>query len=386
MGRRLAVLASLAIACGGREQHVVPVSASAGRPAAETPPALVQQMPFELVIGSRTCVLVHGILHCQSDSASVHWLPEAPLASEATLAGSSGAITSASFGYNYGCVTTRAGTVTCFGYNYYGQLGAGLRAETHDEPIEVRGVRGATRVVAGPSHACAILRDGKVSCWGKNEAGETGSSTNYVEAARELVEPEIVAGITDVTDLALTGDATCAVTSAAQVWCWGDATHPEQKVLGPSNEHPTHIVSLDGASSLTANSGTFCAIKNDKILCWGDVARIAPNATRDAPKTLDIAQPRRVRLGSSYGCALDAHGDVYCFGHNSDGELGIAPESHTWVALDPMKVEGIPRAVDVMCGVATSCALTASDELWCWGRFAWNGPDGINGPTKMRVL
>lgn len=342
---------------------------------------------LELVIGARTCVIVRGTLHCRGDAASIPWHDDFSLGSAPTYPRLD-SVTSASFGEGYGCATKTDGTVACFGENYRGQLGAGLRDALHYDPVTLPGVNTAARVVAGPAHACAILRDGNVSCWGANDWGQNGSSTNYLEAARELVEPEVVAGITNVTALALTRDATCATTSTALVSCWGRALHPEQRAVGPANEHPTQIASLAGATSLTANASAFCAIKDEKIVCWGETGEIAPNATRGDTKTLDVPHARRVRLGSSYGCALDADGNVRCFGHNRNGELGVLPPDSTWTASDPTKVVGIPPAVDIMCGLGMACALTAKSELWCWGRFDWSGAqnEGMRRPRTVRIL
>jgi alpha-tubulin suppressor-like RCC1 family protein len=243
--------------------------------------------------------------------------------------------------------------------------------------------------VAGPSHACVILHDGKVSCWGNNDVGENGSSTNYLDAVRELVEPQTVVSVADATELALTRYATCATTAKGDVWCWGRAEHPEQRVRGPADEHPMLITGLHGASSLTANEGTFCAIKDEKVVCWGRVDELAPNAESGTQKVFEsIEHARRVHLGDSYGCAVDADGSVYCFGENQEGELGL-PTSDPRVALDPVKVEGIPRAVDVTCGDRggrTACALSVSHELWCWGRFDWSPDLGIRSPTRIKVL
>jgi hypothetical protein len=38
----------------------------------------------------------------------------------------------------------------------------------------------------------------------------------------------------------------------------------------------------------------------------------------------------------------------------------------------------------VVCESAMSCALTASDELFCWGRFTYDKED-IVPPTRMTL-
>jgi alpha-tubulin suppressor-like RCC1 family protein len=380
--RRLLFALPAALACGSPPQPAPVVSVAPVATHAPTPQHVAaipaQRRPFELVLGFRTCALIHGTLHCREKVT-----PAEPLAAEPALLGLEH-VTSAAFGRDFGCVTTSAGGVECFGGNHFGQLGAGVRADRHEAPLSLPGIHGAKRVYAGPAHACAILDDGRVSCWGKNQAGENGSSTNYLEAARELVEPQVVRGVTDATELALAWDTTCAASAKGHVSCWGRARLPEQQARGNSNETPTPIPSLEGASSLTANEESFCAVKDEKLLCWGDMMMLSPNGTRDELNVLPVAHATRVSLGSTHGCALDASGAVYCFGSNGEGQLGKPPIKDSYEPLAPTKVSGIPRAVDVACGSSVSCAVTATDEVWCWGRFDWS-KDDVHAPVRVAV-
>ena len=59
------------------------------------------------------------------------------------------------------------GRVKCFGDNFYGQLGDG----TNDKrwtPTLVSGLADAVSIAAGDEHTCAITKENKAKCWGKN--------------------------------------------------------------------------------------------------------------------------------------------------------------------------------------------------------------------------
>jgi alpha-tubulin suppressor-like RCC1 family protein len=296
-----------------------------------------------------------------------------PLGAAPPIAGLDGVIvTSATFGGGFGCVTTRGGDVQCFGSNYYGELGASIADEKHEAPLLLPSLKGAKHVAAGEWHACAILADGRVSCWGRNDAGQTGSSTSYLSGARELIEPRVVDGIRDVSEIAVGEDATCAL-SHGQMWCWGRALFPEQ--LAPTNERPTLIRDFAHASSLTTNGRAFCAIKDSAtVACWGYIDKLVARGGSRANIDLHV---RALRIGGEHACGVDDVGRVLCFGTMPGHALS-----------PPAPVEGIPKAVDVLSGYETSCAITISNEVWCWGRLdsSIQGDAGIYTPIRVNVL
>jgi hypothetical protein len=95
-------------------------------------------------------------------------------------------------GGNHTCVVGADGTVTCFGANGSGQLGAS---------VSVRGLftlgvppasplPPASAVTAGFAHTCALLADGGVQCWGANDHGQLGTG----QAGSAVPSPGYVAG------------------------------------------------------------------------------------------------------------------------------------------------------------------------------------------------
>jgi alpha-tubulin suppressor-like RCC1 family protein len=367
-----------------RAQPIVAPIGSASSSAlhvAVPPPEAPRERPFELIAGWQLCARVNDALHCPDKIEPDKPLSAAPAAIDGV------AVASASFGRDFGCVVTRSGAVQCFGGNHFGQLGARVREEKHDAPLTLPNVAGAKRVVSGPFHTCAILENGKVSCWGKNQFGENGSATQYLEAARELVEPEIVNGVEGVTELALSWDATCAVTRKKEMWCWGRSKTDEQRAArGDSNEGAASVDALAGITSVVANESSMCGVRDGAVVCWGDTMMLG-GSPRGGLHTLVVPGAKRVSLGANHGCALTASGDVYCFGSNMNGELGVEIRQGDYMPHAPAKVEGVADAIDVVCGSAVSCAVTAHDDVLCWGRFSWQEADGANpSPRKIRVF
>jgi alpha-tubulin suppressor-like RCC1 family protein len=87
-------------------------------------------------------------------------------------------------GGDHTCVLVRGGGVQCWGYNSYGQLGDGLSSgpqvcywqlvQCAKTPVAVSTSASASAVTAGGEHTCALLDGGSVSCWGANWFGDLG--------------------------------------------------------------------------------------------------------------------------------------------------------------------------------------------------------------------
>lgn len=126
-------------------------------------------------------------------------------------------------------------TVRCLGRNDHGQIGNGAssRADLVASPWDP-GLRGVRSVIAGSSHSCAILDDGRVSCWGDRFGlGDSGESPEVCEGilgpVRCVTRPTPLAGLDAVTRLFPASWGGCALRADHAVWCWGDEgdhTHP----------------------------------------------------------------------------------------------------------------------------------------------------------------
>lgn len=384
--RRIVVVVTLVAGCGAPAPAHVVVPTVAATPArrlevSPSRPAESEPAPFDIVMGTTSlCVLSNGAAHCPHDIAA-----DEPLANGPILDGLTN-VRGLSFGQDFHCAVTADGKVACGGGNHFGQLGAGVAEESAGLKV-LPALSHVKRVVSGPFTSCAILDDGTLSCWGKNESGESGSATNVLPDARVVVEPELVAGIRDVTEVALAWGASCAAMANGDVACWGTADLPEHKKLrGAQDERPTVIPSLAGATSLSANEQTFCAVLKGKVVCWGSRSMLLSRGGSPALTELAIPDAQRVSLGRSHGCAIGGAGDVYCFGAAYSGALGVAVSDRDYQPRGPAKVAGLPRVERVACGASLSCALTAGHELYCWGRFGTHTSDIAPTPVQMRVL
>lgn len=128
-------------------------------------------------------------------------------------------------GYWHTCTVALDGSVFCWGLNMYGQLGAVTGSDCgqscSSSPIQVR-IQDVVKVAGGFGHTCALKEDGTVYCWGKNEKGELGDGTGGRSTNRHTPGP--VVGLPGrVTDLAIgsTAKHTCAIIEGGSLYCWG---------------------------------------------------------------------------------------------------------------------------------------------------------------------
>ena len=119
------------------------------------------------------------------------------------------------------CAILDDGSVSCWGYNSYGQLGDGTTTQrtTPTQTSSLGTDRTAVAITAGDYHTCAILDDGSVSCWGYNDYGQLGDGTTT-----DRNTPTQTSSLgTDRTAVAISAGRyhTCAILDDGSVSCWG---------------------------------------------------------------------------------------------------------------------------------------------------------------------
>jgi alpha-tubulin suppressor-like RCC1 family protein len=126
-------------------------------------------------------------------------------------------------GANFSCALMADGTARCWGYNYDGELGNGSGGNYQLFPVNVSGAYNVSMISAGYTHACALVNDGTVACWGSNRSGQLGDGTTTNRAY-----PATVYGLPDPVVQLSSGSAhTCAVTKRQDIYCWGDNNYGE---------------------------------------------------------------------------------------------------------------------------------------------------------------
>ena len=278
-------------------------------------------------------------------------------------------------GEAFTCAILDNGTVKCWGYNQYGQLGQGnvvQRGAVVNQmgdfltPTNLGTGRTAVAISAGRSHACAILDTGAVKCWGYNTVGQLGydNTTNYGSAGSQmgdsLATVNLGSGRT-ATAISLGDYFSCALLDNATVKCWG--------------------YGLSGrlGSGATANIGA----------ASGDMAALAAIALPTGRTVTKLA------AGGDHTCVIMDNATITCWGTNNHGQLGIESNAGGKANIGDASGEmgtamivanmGTGRtATKISAGLQTTCATLDNNTAKCWGYNA-SGQLGIGNPLDPDV-
>jgi alpha-tubulin suppressor-like RCC1 family protein len=258
---------------------------------------------------------------------------------------------------NHTCALRTNGSVYCWGYAEYGQLGDGTTGagmgNVRSGAVRVRQGSGfianVVALAAGAQHTCAVKRDGSVWCWGDGSFGQLGdgeSGTGHHRTKATRVQRG-GGNLTKATGIAAGGFHTCVRRTDASAWCWGFAEHGQLgdgTTGGPISHLRTKPVQvqrgsghLTNVTSIAAGSYHTCARRGDgSAWCWGygEYGQLGDGTTGDAVSHLRLKAVRVVRSTSSFTrvrkldggvghtCAVRADASLWCWGYNVNGQLG----------------------------------------------------------------
>jgi alpha-tubulin suppressor-like RCC1 family protein len=249
------------------------------------------------------------------------------------------------------CAMMSNGTVYCWGRNENATLGFGFKTSPMSAvlvPTSVPSLTGIQSLHLASFHSCAIMSDSSVSCWGSNQFGQLGLGANV----NESFIPKAVPGLSGASDLDNSVYANCAVIKGGKVMCWG----------GWSGKTPIEVPQLANVTHVELIYQNACAILSDQsVKCWGEntsVPVVMPN----------LKGVTSLEAGFAHFCALKLDGKMACWGRNIEGQLGLGTTSIS--VSTPTVVPGISGIIDIGVNERSSCALVTGGKVLCWGRNA----------------
>jgi alpha-tubulin suppressor-like RCC1 family protein len=183
----------------------------------------------------------------------------------------------------------------------------------------VSGLSSVLEVVGGGLYNLALMSDGHVYAWGKNETGQLGiadhGSTGYRCTAERVHGPDDVGYLSGITKLAAGLARSLAVKGDGSLWAWSEGGHG-QLGIHSENDH-TVPYRVHGPS--------------------------------DVGYLTDIIE---VEAGDYFSLALRDDGTLWAWGENFNGQLGINSNNDHTV---PYQVHG-PDNVGVLTGIGPTCS------------------------------
>jgi len=272
-------------------------------------------------------------------------------------------------GDDFSCALHSDRTVSCWADDEYGTIGDGVVGDNLD-PTPVLGLDDAVQLSAGEAskHACALLSDGGVVCWGLADHGQLGDGVAGWHIERRFVR---VQGLDSAMAVDVGGRFTCALDGAGAASCWGRNTFG-QLGDGTRTEHsaPVAVSGSSGIAELALGREFTCALSGSgTVSCWGadDYGQLGDAGSWDEPTPVMVAgidDAVQLGVGNDTACARRASGRIYCWGNNTENEVGNGGDD---IVLEPAAVAGIGDAVDFAVGPDHGCAVRATGEARCWG-------------------
>lgn len=304
-------------------------------------------------------------------------------------------VADAAAGMFHTCARKTDGTLWCWGWNLWGEIGDGTTATPKPTPVQVAIGAGVAQVALGGSHSCARMTDGSLWCWGSNASGQLGDGTTADKKLPVQVAP--LGG--DVAEVALGDEYSCARKTDGTLWCWGangngqlgDGTTTGQSCPsatgGPCKPTPVKVA-LGSVVQVAVGGHHSCARKADGTLwCWGlnyygqlgdgTITGQSCSGATCKPMPVQVASlgaaVASVALGALHSCARKSDGTLWCWGENDTGQLGdgtlTGQSCLTSICKPtPIQVSQLGAGVaEVALGGSYSCALKTNGTLWCWG-------------------
>ncbi|MBB6564130.1 hypothetical protein HNP48_006856 [Acidovorax soli] len=229
----------------------------------------------------------------------------------------------------HACVLRTGGKISCWGSNLHGELGVPASSTRVVLPVEVTGLAAAAKAVAvGYGYTCALLVNGSVSCWGNNANGQLGAGLGGAGASQ-------VTGITDATAISAGKSAACAVLQGGYVNCWGEGAGWSPGICRvPGRLYPGVPASwgpiIEPAVCHSQGSAAPMAVKGlgpeqDATLVMDWAAKAMPQLFPTGPATVrDPADKLYLReYPGGHQLAVNGHGSARLLyqGPQSDGKL-----------------------------------------------------------------
>ncbi len=194
----------------------------------------------------------------------------------ATVPGITNAVAVAAFGEDYNpspshacALLAPAGNVVCWGHNYAGEVGIGTSGDPvpTPSPVAIPNNEAVVSLAAGAYFHCAAVASGKVYCWGSGNSGELG--VPGIMLAKAPLLP--VSGITTAVAVTARQQHACALLANKTVKCWG-ANDFGQLASGDfvDSAAPVLVSGLTNVAEVSAGSDHTCARRSDgTVACWG---------------------------------------------------------------------------------------------------------------------
>ena len=304
-------------------------------------------------------------------------------------------------GGNYYLAIDTEGNLWSEGYNYYGALGTG---KTPNDGI----IYNWTQIMPGTKFkeiSCSSMSsnyaldvNGKLYSWGNNYWGQLGTGDKEDKNIPQEIKKEIVFKKIATCNGKYNGNQQmAAIDENDNLWIWGSDL--KTNINGENIEQsytPIKISDNLKIKNISVGDRYYIAIdENDDILTWGNEndGELGRNTTVDnynVPTKIETNKKfKKVAAGDDTSYAIDTDGNLYSWGRNWNGLLGINNSEDNYRTKEFQKINLTAKAVEIKIYDGNSGIATCLDEngnVYVWGNAIFHGATEIKrSPSKVDI-
>ena len=291
-----------------------------------------------------------------------------------------------SLGFSHACAILENNTMTCWGETWDGAQG--MYDGTADSGFNVNWdptwstawpENGVASVSAGYHITCAILTNTSTYCLGNGSIGTIGNGATSGDY-ESIQYVDFGPGRYAVAIEAASYSISCALLDNGDVACWGE-------YVSPNGDSPTPVVvdlenrKAVGISVMLLNA---CAVLEDGgVMCWGEsTGQSWGSSFLGDPVNSTAFQGHDVvglNAGDDAVCGLLRNGSVACEVGGSLYWVGL-PAGKTAISVAVSdEIDWMADGTGWVAGPASGCVLLSDKSINCWGHASGN--DTANSPS-----
>jgi alpha-tubulin suppressor-like RCC1 family protein len=273
-------------------------------------------------------------------------------------------------------------TVTVGGENASGQKGVIAANSTSLNSVNVPGY--PRSIAFGPSHVIAALDNGLVVTW-----GDPGEWLGRVASA----DPDPIPGaaspghLRDARQVAAGNATSYVLTNKGKVWSFGSNIDGAlgNGTLGGTSMTPIQLPDLQGIVQIASQCYSAAVVDADgNVWAWGrnadgQLGQGASGSASGTPARVPLPVPVvSVAVGCSHMLAMTAGGQVYGWGRNAEGQLGLGNTSPQY---SPVPIGSLSNISAIAAGASHSVVLVGDGSIRTFGDNGEGqlGTGGIGG-------
>ncbi|XP_013187025.1 RCC1-like G exchanging factor-like protein [Amyelois transitella] len=268
--------------------------------------------------------------------------------------------------------------VYTLGNNAYGQCGRKInpneeyRGSMLSHNIRTLGKEKIASVCCGQDHTLFLTESGKVYACGWGADGQTGLGNYDNQGPPAAVRGDVTSE--KIVKVASTADCVLALNDQGELFGWGNSEYGQIPMSTKQQQVNMSYALVNFTKGLgkivdVAAGGSFCLIVNEHgdVFVWGfGLLGLGPNVQHTArpkqiPPTLfgrnefnPESTVKKVASGISHLAAITNNGDLYTWGRNRHGCLGLGEDSDQHF---PLRVSIGAHVLNVSCSVDHTIAL-----------------------------